>query len=73
VDDDAELCSLLGEFLQREGFSVDFCALRRLTSICWMVAIKTERPADPERGPACPIYRVARRVAGDEDLVLVSY
>jgi two-component system response regulator CpxR len=25
VDDDAELCSLLGEFLQREGFTVD-CA-----------------------------------------------
>ncbi len=22
VDDDAELCSLLGEFLQREGFTV---------------------------------------------------
>src|SRR5215469_8864264 len=24
VDDDAELCNLLGEFLKREGFQVDF-------------------------------------------------
>ena len=24
IDDDAELCSLLGEFLQREGFHVEF-------------------------------------------------
>lgn len=24
IDDDAELCALLGEFLRREGFSVDF-------------------------------------------------
>jgi two-component system response regulator CpxR len=24
IDDDAELCSLLGEFLQREGYSVEF-------------------------------------------------
>src|SRR5450432_2563412 len=24
IDDDAELCSLLGEFLQREGYSVEY-------------------------------------------------
>jgi hypothetical protein len=43
VDDDAELRLLPGELLRRERFTVDFRALRRFTSICWMAAISAWR------------------------------
>jgi hypothetical protein len=51
---------------------VDFCALRRFASICWMVAIKRKGQASPERGSACPAHRVAGGVSGGGGLVRVS-